>query len=150
MSPTVWRVGTAPASSGMARNASRTAWAVMRVKAKAVWNLGSAWACGPTRRRMCSSSAGCFSSAVGRPRDAKSSPQRMPERSSWSPVWTASRPQPTVVSARRADPPQYVFAISAWNRRRSCPVSRVAASRMARRASSVRSAVTASSVKSML
>jgi hypothetical protein len=42
MSPTVWRVGTLPANSGTASNASRTALAVMRVYANAVWNLGSA------------------------------------------------------------------------------------------------------------
>ena len=150
MSPTVWRVGTAPANSGMASRASRTALAVMRVKANGVWNLGSAWAWGSTSRRMCSSNARWRSSVVGRPRDAKSSTQRMPELSSFRPVRTASRPHPKVVAARRAEPPQYAFVISAGNRRRLCPVSSVAANRIACFASSVRSAVTASSVRPSL
>ena len=106
MSPTVCRVGTLPANAGMARRASRTARAVTRVYANGVWNLGSAWDWWSTRRRMCSSSSGWRSSVAVRPRASSASTHRMPDRSSFSPVCTASRPQPNVVSASRADPPQ--------------------------------------------
>jgi hypothetical protein len=58
----------------------------------------------------------------------KLSRQRIPVRFSFRPVLTASRPQRKIVSALRAEPSQYLSAISAMNSRRSNPVSFRAAS----------------------
>src|SRR5512132_206569 len=79
---------------------------------------------------MSAASCGSFCSLRLRPRAAKFSRQRIPHRSSCSPVATVSRPQPKRRSAWRALPPQSSVATSARNNRRWYPVRRLAPDRI--------------------
>lgn len=126
---------------------SRTAWAVILVKAKGVWNLGSAWLSGSTSASIRCAISGYFSSVFRRPRAEKLSTQEIPLRCSWSPLFTASRPQPNTSSARRGLPSQYRTATSAWNCRRRAPVSFLAADRIVSRIDAVSSSDIASSLR---
>src|SRR5512135_691938 len=79
---------------------------------------------------MSAASCGSFSSLRSRPRAAKFSRHRTPWWRSCNPVWTVSRPQPKRRSAWRALPPHSSVATSARNKRRWCPVSRLAPDRI--------------------
>src|SRR4029453_4009662 len=97
--------GSCSAEIPCARSASPAAFAVRRVYASVVRNVGSCGACASASCRRASAASGACSSQRLRPLKADCAPkQRMPVRYSANPTSTAARLQPNIVSASRALP----------------------------------------------
>jgi hypothetical protein len=122
--------GTGSVETPGSRRAAPAAVAVRRVYARVVRNVGAGGACPAARWRQAAAASDAGASQRLRPLQAACAPtQRRPVRCSATPTTTASRLQPTIVSASRARPCPSGRGISAGQARLAAPVIVEAAKR---------------------